>query len=124
LEQHAFADELPRSIKHQVAGRAVSPIFIGRTEQLGRAAQVLDRAQSRESHHILIAGEAGVGKTRFTKELAQQAEERGFRILRGACVSIGGMGLPFARSSEPCGMTSTRTIERRSPPSIPEPSPR
>jgi len=79
-----------------MAGRAVSPIFIGRTEQLGRAAKTLERAQSRESNHLLIAGEAGVGKTRFANELARQAEERGFRVLRGACVSIGGMGLPFA----------------------------
>jgi hypothetical protein len=77
-------------------GRAVSPIFVGRSDQLGRAQLVLDRAADVESSHLLIAGEAGVGKTRFVRELAGVASDRAFRILRGACVSIGGMGLPYA----------------------------
>ncbi len=79
-----------------MAGRAVSPIFVGRSDQLERAERVLDQVTDGESSHLLIAGEAGVGKTRFAKELAREATERDFRVLRGTCVSIGGMGLPFA----------------------------
>ncbi len=79
-----------------MAGRAVSPIFVGRSDQLARATLVLDHVDDEDSGHLLVAGEAGVGKTRFAKELAREAAERDFRILRGGCVSIGGMGLPFA----------------------------
>jgi len=79
-----------------VPGRAVSPVFIGRSDQLARAELVLDRVAERDSTQLLIAGEAGVGKSRFVRELAGRATERSFRILQGGCVAIGGMGLPFA----------------------------
>ena len=79
-----------------MAGRAVSPVFVGRSDQLARAELALDRVTDRESAHLLVAGEAGVGKSRFSREVARLATERGFRILTGQCVAIGGMGLPFA----------------------------
>ena len=78
-----------------MVGRTVSPEFIGRTEQLFRAEAILDAAGAAPTH-LLIAGEAGVGKTRFTRELERLAVARGVRVLRGGCVSIGGMGLPYA----------------------------
>src|SRR6476469_9050158 len=46
-----------------VPGRAVSPVFIGRSDQLARAELVLDRAAERDATQLLIAGEAGVGKS-------------------------------------------------------------
>src|SRR6185295_4098989 len=78
-----------------VAGRSVSPIFIGRSDQVRLAEGVLDRVAD-DPAHLLVSGEAGVGKTRFTRELTRLADERGFRVLRGGCVAIGGVGLPYA----------------------------
>jgi DNA-binding CsgD family transcriptional regulator len=79
-----------------VAGRAVSPVFIGRSDQLARAQLVLDRVADHDSAHLLVAGEAGVGKSRFSREIVRLGAEQGFRVLVGQCVAIGGMGLPFA----------------------------
>ncbi len=78
-----------------MAGRSISPIFIGRSEELRRAELVLDRVAD-DPTHLLVSGEAGVGKTRFTRELTRLAVERGFRVLRGACIAVGGIGLPYA----------------------------
>jgi DNA-binding CsgD family transcriptional regulator/tetratricopeptide (TPR) repeat protein len=78
-----------------MAGRSVSPIFIGRSDQVRLAEGVLDRV-AEDPTHLLVSGEAGVGKTRFTRELTRLADERGFRVLRGGCVAIGGVGLPYA----------------------------
>jgi DNA-binding CsgD family transcriptional regulator/tetratricopeptide (TPR) repeat protein len=78
-----------------MAGRSVSPIFIGRSDEIRLAEHVLDRVAD-DPTHLLLSGEAGVGKTRLTREIARLATERGFRVLRGGCVAIGGVGLPYA----------------------------
>ena len=78
-----------------MAGRVSSPVFIGRQAELGTAVDALDRAAAGRPVHLLVAGEAGVGKTRFTGEIAREASERGFRVLRGECVDVGGSSLPY-----------------------------
>lgn len=78
-----------------MAGRVSSPVFVGRHVELQAVAHALDRAETGETVHLLIAGEAGVGKTRLTAEIERQASERGARTLRGGCVNVGGAGLPY-----------------------------
>jgi DNA-binding CsgD family transcriptional regulator/tetratricopeptide (TPR) repeat protein len=78
-----------------MAGRVSSPILVGRSVELERIAKALDRAATGDTGHLLIAGEAGVGKTRLTAEVADRARERGFRVLRGESVSVGGSALPY-----------------------------
>ena len=70
-------------------GRSVSPVFVGRSEELELAASVLDRVGVGGATHLLISGEAGVGKTRFSDEVSRLARERGIAVLRGACVAVG-----------------------------------
>ena len=77
-------------------GRSVSPVFVGRSDELELAASVLDRVGVGGATHLLISGEAGVGKTRFSDEVSRLAHERGIAVLRGACVAVGGVGLPYA----------------------------
>ncbi len=77
-------------------GRSVSPVFVGRSEELELAASVLDGVGVRGATHLLISGEAGVGKTRFSDEVSRLAHERGIAVLRGACMAVGGVGLPYA----------------------------
>jgi DNA-binding CsgD family transcriptional regulator len=83
-------------------GRLVSPVIVGRRAELERAAKALEAAAAGDPTHLLVAGEAGVGKTRFVGELARRAEERGMRVLRGGCAGIGD-GLPYGAIVEILG---------------------
>lgn len=78
-----------------MAGRVSSPVFVGRQAELDAAVDALDRAAAGQAVHLLVGGEAGVGKTRFTGEVAREATARGFRVLRGECVNLGGSSLPY-----------------------------
>ena len=78
-----------------MATRLVSPITIGRRTELDAALGVLDAAVAGSVTHLLITGEAGVGKTRLVGELAVAATARGVRVLRGSCASVGDQGLPY-----------------------------
>lgn len=55
--------------------------LIGRDRDFARLAEQLDRAVAGEGSVVLLAGEAGVGKTRLTDELAASTE---VPVLRGA----------------------------------------
>jgi predicted ATPase len=69
--------------------------FIGRADELGRLEATLDRAEQRRPQAVLLAGEAGVGKTRLLLEFADQARRRGVRVLAGGCVELGDIGLAY-----------------------------
>ncbi len=79
-----------------MSGSVVSPVFIGREEEMTALAQLLDRARARDTGFALISGEAGVGKTRLVRELADRAADLGFLVLTGQCVELGAEGLPLA----------------------------
>ncbi|MDQ0993210.1 ATP/maltotriose-dependent transcriptional regulator MalT [Streptomyces sp. V3I7] len=76
--------------------RAVSPVFVGRAQELGTLNDALARAAVGEPQALLVGGEAGVGKTRLIEEFALAARRRGAVVAQGACVEIGADGLPFA----------------------------
>ncbi len=72
----------------------MSPVFVGRAEELATLRRALERARAGGSATVLVGGEAGVGKTRLVKEFAAAAE--GWRVLLGGCVELGTDGLPYA----------------------------
>jgi DNA-binding NarL/FixJ family response regulator len=76
--------------------RRVSPVIVGRAEQLA----VLDAALAPERREgpsvVLIGGEAGVGKSRLASAFTARARAAGARVLTGGCVELGTDGLPFA----------------------------
>lgn len=78
-----------------MVGRLVSPILIGRSTEVATVGQAIDAALAADPIHLLICGEAGVGKSRLVDELARMAADRGFRVLRGACVNLGDGGMPY-----------------------------
>jgi predicted ATPase len=55
----------------------------------------LDRAEQGRPQVVLLAGDAGVGKTRLVLEFADQARRRGVRVLAGGCVELGDIGLAY-----------------------------
>ncbi|MGW2641080.1 helix-turn-helix transcriptional regulator [Streptomyces sp. NPDC001348] len=79
-----------------VETRSVSPVFVGRTDELGVLNDALARAAAGEPQALVIGGEAGVGKTRLVEEFAAAAGRRGAVVALGGCVEIGADGLPFA----------------------------
>ena len=78
-----------------MATRVTSPTFVGRRHEVERLATALERARAGMPGLVLIAGEAGVGKTRFVHEIAAQALAGGAQVLEGGCLQVGAEGLPF-----------------------------
>ncbi|MEU9433410.1 AAA family ATPase [Streptomyces sp. NPDC048252] len=78
--------------------------FIGREEELARLFGVLEGARGGESRAVLIAGDAGVGKTRVLDEVATRAARSGMTVLTGHCVDLGDVGLPYLPFTEILGL--------------------
>jgi DNA-binding CsgD family transcriptional regulator/tetratricopeptide (TPR) repeat protein len=74
---------------------ATATSLVGRVEELDRLLALLDRAERGRPAVGLIAGDAGVGKTRLLDELSARAEGRGVRVLVGGCMEVGDVGLPY-----------------------------
>ncbi|WP_089338488.1 helix-turn-helix transcriptional regulator [Blastococcus mobilis] len=69
--------------------------LVGRAAELAHLLGHLDRAASGRTSGVLLAGDAGVGKTRLLDELTARAAQRGVRVLVGHCVDLGDVGLPY-----------------------------
>lgn len=103
-----------------VETRSVSPVFVGRADELDTLNDALARAAGGgssqafstggEPQALLLGGEAGVGKTRLVEEFATAACRRGAVVALGGCVEIGADGLPFAPFS-----TALRALRRQLP---------
>ena len=78
-----------------MARRVSSRTFIGREHELKRLDAAIDQARNGQPAVVLLAGEAGVGKSRFVSEMASRARAVGARVLLGGSVQIGGEGIPF-----------------------------
>ena len=74
----------------------VSPVLVGRREEQQAFADAVERAEAGQPGVVLVGGEAGVGKTRLVEEATGAAARREARVLTGACVQLGGEGVPFA----------------------------
>ncbi|MEO3843993.1 AAA family ATPase [Streptomyces sp. B22F1] len=96
---------------HDILGgvRAVrlSPVLAGRTEELETLDAALARASAGEPQAFVVAGEAGVGKTRLVEEFLTAARAAGAVTAAGGCVELGADGLPFAPFT-----TALRALQR------------
>ncbi len=79
-----------------MARRVSSPTLIGRRPELAELQEATQRAAAGRPGLVLVAGEAGVGKSRLLAELASWARAKGYRVLTGGCVSLSGEVAPFA----------------------------
>ncbi|MEW2164182.1 AAA family ATPase [Streptomyces sp. NPDC007084] len=77
--------------------------FIGREDELARLTGVLERATAGDPRAVLLAGDAGVGKTRTLTEAAAHATAAGMTVLTGHCVDLGDVGLPYLPFTEILG---------------------
>lgn len=58
--------------------------FLGRADELAWLERTLERARAGRPTIVVLAGEAGIGKTRLLREAARRARRLGFRSLAGA----------------------------------------
>src|ERR1700756_5362560 len=79
-----------------MGGRISSPRFVGRVAELDVLQRALARASSGTGTAVLIAGEAGIGKSRLVSELAQRGRAREALVLIGECVELAEGELAFA----------------------------
>jgi DNA-binding CsgD family transcriptional regulator/tetratricopeptide (TPR) repeat protein len=68
--------------------------LVGRARELGELTAALDAVRSGGNRTIVIAGEAGIGKTRLLDELTAHAD--GVAVLTGQCADEGSGPLPYA----------------------------
>jgi DNA-binding CsgD family transcriptional regulator/tetratricopeptide (TPR) repeat protein len=72
-----------------------SAVFVGRGRELGQLGRTLEAARAGSGATVLIAGEAGIGKTRLAFELARRARDAGFEVLLGRSIDLVGTELPY-----------------------------
>jgi ATP/maltotriose-dependent transcriptional regulator MalT len=70
--------------------------LIGRSEDLAALCGALEQAKRGNPVTVLIAGEAGMGKTRLVETFSDRTRAQGARVLTGACVDLGASALPYA----------------------------
>ncbi len=81
-------------------------MFVGRARELGELERALAAAQAGSGTTVLVAGEAGIGKTRLASELASRARDARFEVLLGRSIDLVGTELPyqpFAEALRPLG---------------------
>ena len=90
--------------------RLSSAVFVGRSKELGELRSAADAAVSGGASLVLIAGEAGVGKSRLVTEAAARLQGDGWLVLQGGSVAVGEDGLPFGPLVEAL-RTLARTVD-------------
>ena len=71
-------------------GGRTDRVIVGRTAELAAVRGLVDRVAAGRGGALLVAGEAGIGKTRLLDELAARAAERGVPVHAGRAVPGGG----------------------------------
>ena len=82
--------------------------YVGRGEERAALRRLVERAAAGTGGLALIAGEAGLGKTRLVEETAREARARGMFVVQGQCRDMEGAPpyLPFVEAIE-YGLTVT-----------------
>lgn len=75
-------------------------LFVGRTAELAQLSAALQDASTGRGATMLVAGDAGIGKTRLVAELTRQAGAAGALVLTGRCLDLVGSGLPYLPFAE------------------------
>jgi class 3 adenylate cyclase len=81
---------------------ALCPVLIRRDDELGVLEDALLAARRGESRFVVLAGEAGIGKTRLSRELSSEARDLGCAVLSGGA-SDAEVTLPYLPFVEAIG---------------------
>ena len=91
---------MPPRIIGAMTRRISSPTLVGREQALGRLLEAVAGARAGEPRHVVVGGEAGVGKTRLLSRARELVEGEGGRVVSGGCIEMGNAALPFAPYAE------------------------
>ncbi len=87
-----------------------SRTLVGRDAELTEIASLLGVRSSADTSadgtmrsHVVLSGDAGVGKTRLLMELRDLAQAEGWRVVAGHCLDFGDSALPYLPFSEVLG---------------------
>ncbi|MGH3878982.1 MAG: ATP-binding protein, partial [Actinophytocola sp.] len=69
--------------------------LVARDREMSRLRAAFEQAVAGTPVAVLISGDAGVGKTRLTEELAALARDKDAVVLTGRCLDAGETGLPY-----------------------------
>jgi DNA-binding NarL/FixJ family response regulator/tetratricopeptide (TPR) repeat protein len=76
-------------------GARATEVFVGRARELAELELALQATYAGSGLTVLLAGEAGIGKTRLASELATRARGDGFEVLLGRSIDLVGTELPY-----------------------------
>jgi len=79
-----------------VARRVSCPVVVGRGAEAAQLRAALERAAGGQPAIVVVAGEAGVGKTRLVHDLVCRVGEVGAVALTGGCLDVGDGVLAYA----------------------------
>ena len=74
--------------------------LIGRSLEVSALDAALARVSSGAPEIVIVAGEAGIGKSRLVAEAATRARVAGAQVLQGACLDLSADGMPYAPLTE------------------------
>jgi len=73
----------------------MSTPFVAREAQVAQLEDAVARAGRGDASAVLLAGDAGVGKTRLVLHVAERARTQGVRVVVSHCVDLGEIGVPY-----------------------------
>ena len=74
--------------------------FVGRLRELERLEEGMRQATAGQGETVLLAGDAGIGKTRLVAELGARARAAGALPLLGRCIDLVGAEVPYLPAVE------------------------
>ncbi|NIH79157.1 helix-turn-helix transcriptional regulator [Amycolatopsis viridis] len=74
--------------------------LVGRVRELDTLRAALRRSREGHASAVLLAGDAGVGKSRLLAEFVDGAGRDGVTVLSGRCLDVGEAGLPYLPFAE------------------------
>jgi len=87
--------------------RAVCPVLVGREDELSLLEDALIDVGTGEGRVVVLAGEAGLGKTRLASELGRHASRLGCTVLWGSCAEAD-LAVPYLPFLEAIGNSLAR----------------
>jgi DNA-binding winged helix-turn-helix (wHTH) protein/DNA-binding CsgD family transcriptional regulator/tetratricopeptide (TPR) repeat protein len=93
---YRFVAPVNEAVRSDAVADVSSPVLVGRDAEVAQLRAALERAAAGQPATVVVAGEAGVGKTRLVAELLRHAGELGAVALTGGCLDVAEGDLAYA----------------------------